>query len=623
MLPPTPVQVAGAPRAHVVWLEARQNQFHQFCTANRRLLKAECSHRHSVGSVAFAARPRPARVAPRCLSSVALAHHGVPGLRSCITTWPFLVNEISTVKLENAKGSCSRPQFAWEGLVLGRPSVAALMRGEATLIICAALMSQITAEPQVAVDPSGSLALAEEVTILQTAVQQDREDIVSMILEPCLLSGIDLDAVDAEGRTPLQTSILNSNSRVFDMLLACGASVEVRSQDQTGGSALHVAIAQLQHAFLRRLLAGGISQAGLDALGNDGLAPLHVAAWLDTGGVAVRLLLDAGATVETRNPFTGDTALHYAARYGNTAAANHLIASGAAVDGHDFSGVSSLQMATWHGHQTLSRTLSVAGGRASHTSSGLACARSADQSPLVQNGGVQRMFERAANVSEFSPTVLNRDPWVLQLDDFLSEEEAARLVKACGDRFEQSVHESRGSSVRTVRSSLQCWYTPRPGCSEPSCHADALLQQVQERVAALTLAPTVNLGNAQIVRYDPGGFYATHHVCCREAFEHARTTPPQSDARLTDVRDTGSRCEASLSHGRTRRTSSNLRCPKELAFTPCSSISIRLKREARLTSLTSTLLWHRSRGVHCSGRRCGIQMSRPRSSSHFTSRSLW
>ena len=80
----------------------------------------------------------------------------------------------------------------------------------------------------------------------------------------------------------------------------------------------------------------------------------------------------------------------------------------------------------------------------------------------AREGDISRMFRRVlSEYGQYAPAVLSEDPWVVTLDDFLSEEEAAVFETLCAPHFERSM---AGDQAR--------WHAPSPGLPR-DCHVIA------------------------------------------------------------------------------------------------------------------------------------------------------
>lgn len=104
-------------------------------------------------------------------------------------------------------------------------------------------------------------------------------------------------------------------------------------------------------------------------------------------------------------------------------------------------------------------------------------------------------------------------PWVVVLDNFLNHTEAETLIglgSALGYQRSTDVtgFSSDGSSTDVVsqaRTSTNAW------CNEDLCSQHPVVQSIQARMEALTGIPIRNAESLQLLRYEPGQFYRTHH----------------------------------------------------------------------------------------------------------------
>ena len=109
---------------------------------------------------------------------------------------------------------------------------------------------------------------------------------------------------------------------------------------------------------------------------------------------------------------------------------------------------------------------------------------------------------------------LEEPPWIITFEDFLTEEECKHLIKMGYDaEYERSrdvgtqqadgTYDARESSTRT---SENAW------CSERNhCRVDPVIQRVHDRIAKITGIPAENSEDFQILKYEVGQFYRTHH----------------------------------------------------------------------------------------------------------------
>jgi len=132
------------------------------------------------------------------------------------------------------------------------------------------------------------------------------------------------------------------------------------------------------------------------------------------------------------------------------------------------------------------------------------CRRSADLRPAARKGSVEYMFKRASDPmhAHLTPRVHSRDPWVVSFDTFLSDEEAERIIRVGGKGWMRS---QAGDGVQAVRTSSTAW------CDHYHCGSDPVLASIRKRIANLTLVPERNAEHLQVLKYETGQFYRTHH----------------------------------------------------------------------------------------------------------------
>jgi prolyl 4-hydroxylase len=105
-------------------------------------------------------------------------------------------------------------------------------------------------------------------------------------------------------------------------------------------------------------------------------------------------------------------------------------------------------------------------------------------------------------------------PWVITFDNFVTEEECDHLIqlgyneeyKRSKDVGKKLTDGSYDSVQSTTRTSENAWCSSKEGC-----RADPISKRVMERIANVTNIPTQNFEDFQMLKYEEGQFYRTHH----------------------------------------------------------------------------------------------------------------
>jgi len=138
-----------------------------------------------------------------------------------------------------------------------------------------------------------------------------------------------------------------------------------------------------------------------------------------------------------------------------------------------------------------------------------ACDR-AEGGAAVAAGGVGETMRRLLrDFPSYAPRALSQPtdaqpdaPWVVTLDRFLNDSEADAFIHTCSDHFERSL---AGDALSPVRTSFQCW------CSQNACDGHPITEAVARRISDLVRAPVRYFEPFQVLRYEEGQFYRTHH----------------------------------------------------------------------------------------------------------------
>ncbi|KAJ4131383.1 hypothetical protein NW754_007759 [Fusarium falciforme] len=184
-------------------------------------------------------------------------------------------------------------------------------------------------------------------TPLSWAAQDGRTGIVKLLLND---KGVDVNARDKEGWTPLLRASEKGHEAVGRLLIDKRADVNAR--DKEGWTPLLLASLNGHEAVARLLIDKG---ADVDASGEEGWTPLLRASEKGHEAMA-RLFIDKGADVNGSNKY-GWTPLLRASEKGHEAVVRLLIDKGADVDASDKEGWTPLLRASEKGHEVVARLL--------------------------------------------------------------------------------------------------------------------------------------------------------------------------------------------------------------------------------------------------------------------------
>jgi prolyl 4-hydroxylase len=134
-------------------------------------------------------------------------------------------------------------------------------------------------------------------------------------------------------------------------------------------------------------------------------------------------------------------------------------------------------------------------------------------------GDLNKMFEKLTSEpykSQYSVEILSSPatdgPWVIQMENVVSEKEAQRLIELGQELgYERSTDVGAvkadgtlGKDVNEGRTSTNAW-------CDGICDEDEHSRAVIERLSELTGIPETNSEHLQLLRYETGQKYQTHH----------------------------------------------------------------------------------------------------------------
>lgn len=144
------------------------------------------------------------------------------------------------------------------------------------------------------------------------------------------------------------------------------------------------------------------------------------------------------------------------------------------------------------------------------------CARDADEKAILGAGGINKVYRRLATDPElnakYNITVMNRDPWIVTLDNFITDEESAALIKTLDGKFERSSSVGKKVDAGTFskefsdyRTSYNAW------CNMHPCVTSKVTKAIQNKIADVTMTEVKHQEFLQVLQYEPDQYYKKHH----------------------------------------------------------------------------------------------------------------
>ena len=134
---------------------------------------------------------------------------------------------------------------------------------------------------------------------------------------------------------------------------------------------------------------------------------------------------------------------------------------------------------------------------------------------FVHPGYLDSMFESLLErYADYEPTVLSSPPdgpWIIQLENFVAEDEIKALIETTKEGFRRSTdsgkvnkHGVQEKVVSQVRTSTNAWCRER-------CENHPKVKQLTAKIEDATGIPEDNYETYQVLNYEIGQFYRTHH----------------------------------------------------------------------------------------------------------------
>jgi len=133
--------------------------------------------------------------------------------------------------------------------------------------------------------------------------------------------------------------------------------------------------------------------------------------------------------------------------------------------------------------------------------------------PLDPKLGLDAWMEHAASLTQYGPRVLSRAPWVIVFDSFLSESEVADMRAVYDVRtLERSSNVGRMNELGRYDKAIDSSRTSENAWCDGECAKIPVVWRVSQRIGNVTGCGELYSEYLQMLRYEPGQYYKTHHV---------------------------------------------------------------------------------------------------------------
>ena len=134
-----------------------------------------------------------------------------------------------------------------------------------------------------------------------------------------------------------------------------------------------------------------------------------------------------------------------------------------------------------------------------------------------QPGQLNSMFENILSNSTiqelYTPTILSNDPWIIQLENFATEEECNHLIELggiAGYKRSEDVGDITNFDGTIIGVQSESRTSTNAWCVE-DCYKNQTTQDILKRMEDLINVPETNYEYLQLLKYEKNQFYKVHH----------------------------------------------------------------------------------------------------------------
>lgn len=133
--------------------------------------------------------------------------------------------------------------------------------------------------------------------------------------------------------------------------------------------------------------------------------------------------------------------------------------------------------------------------------------------PIYRPGDMNNMFssiqERYGN--RYEVNILSTSPWVVTLDNFLTEAESEALISTVEGTWERSTDTGSANAFGETGRTLSKGRTSSNAWCRANCMSNPHVQTAIAKIEEVTYIPSSHYESFQILQYHEGQFYNNHH----------------------------------------------------------------------------------------------------------------
>ena len=133
--------------------------------------------------------------------------------------------------------------------------------------------------------------------------------------------------------------------------------------------------------------------------------------------------------------------------------------------------------------------------------------------PTYAPGDMNDMFSSIERDfgDRYDITVMSTDPWVVVFDNFVSEEEINAMISTVEGNWERSTDTGQANEFGEVGRVLSTGRTSSNAWCRENCMTHPNVEHLTSKIQEITRIPSDHYESYQILQYDVGQYYRTHH----------------------------------------------------------------------------------------------------------------